>query len=83
MKQQFTILACRQAYSFLSRNKIRLMQREGVKILLSGTAFIGILAVLGFVGIQIVCIRGPQIRIKNFATPNDFSSIYRQYCVNP
>jgi len=55
---------------------------EARKTLLSGAAFCGLLVVLGFIGVQIVCARGPLIRFKNFSTPNDFSEIYQKMCIN-
>ena len=55
---------------------------EARKTLLSGAAFCGLLVVLGFIGVQIVCVKGPLIRFKNFLTPNDFSEIYQKFCVN-
>jgi len=57
-----------------------MLRQEAKKTLLTGIAFTGIFALLGFIGVQIVCFNGPIISFKNVSTPLDLSEVYQKSC---
>ena len=58
------------------------LREETKKTLLTGVACAGIFALLGFIGVQIVCFNGPIISFKNVSTPLDLSEVYQKSCSN-